>query len=365
MEEPVINSERLRKSVEDMMQIMRTARGGFRPDGGRRARDLFTAWCRDAGCRVTVDGMGNIFARREGVQNHLPPVVTGGRLDTAPAEGRFDFGYGILAGLEVVRALNDAGKTTRSPLEIAVWADDNSEGPPVFPDHPVAAFLGASVEEAPVLEREAKDIGVVTAVVGVRWYDVKVTGEAAHPGTKPMQMRRDALAGAARIISEVNLIGHAYLPNAYATAGELHVYPNSRTVIPGHATFAVDLRHSEPAVLEAMEQDMLDAANKLSRSMRLRTTVKRVMDQPPLLFAGQCVDIMRDEVRGLGLTHRDMVSGTRQDVRHFVRLAPAAMILVPFKGGMVHHDKESGIPGGAAAGCRVLLRSMVRIADLS
>lgn len=365
MQEPVINSERLWQSMEDMAQIVRAGKGETRranlPDGDRIARDLFVKWCGDAGCRITVDESGNIFARREGISNDLPPVMTGNRLDARAGGGRFNGTYGVLAGLEVIRALNDAGWATRTPLEVAVWTKE--EGPQTTLAHPMAAFVGAHVEEAPVLERESRDIGVVTGVAGIRWYDVKVVGETAHPGTAPMRMRRDALVGAARIISEVNLIGNAYLPNAYATVGELNVHPNSRSAIPGHATFTVDLRHSEVAVLEAMERDMVEAVNKLSRSMRLRTTVKRVMDQPPLLYSAECVDVIREEARALGFTHGDVVSSARQDASYLARVVPTGMICVPFRGGACQNSKDGAAPDTLTAGCCVLLRSMVRLAD--
>jgi len=269
-----INGQRLWDSLMELARIGATAKGGVcrlaLTDLDREARDLFVRWCKEAGCSVSVDKMGNIFARRPGKDPSLPPVMTGSHIDSQPTGGKFDGAYGVLAGLEVVRTLNDYNYETNAPVEVAVWT--NEEGSRFAPamvasgvfagvfdldyglsradvdgktmgqelqrigyagdqpvgGRPVGAFFEAHIEQGPILEAEGKTIGVVKGVQGIRWYEVTVTGQEAHAGPTPMKRRKDALVGVSRMVGEVNRIGLANLPNACATVGMLQVSPNSR-----------------------------------------------------------------------------------------------------------------------------------------
>ncbi len=404
-----INSKRLWNSLMDMAKIGVTKKGGVcRPaltDLDRQARDLFVKWCHESHCHVTVDRIGNIFARRPGKDKSLPPIMTGSYLDTQPTGGRFDGAYGVMAGLEVVRTLNDLNYKTLAPIEVVVWTNEEGSrfapwgiGSAVFAGaytlkeglsckdvegrtigeelkrigyagrlavsgHPVAAFLEAHIEQGPVLEKESKTIGVVSGVLGLRWYDLSVIGRSLHAGTAPAKLRRDALVGAARIIMELNSIGNTYQPNSSATVGELHVYPNSRNVIPEKVNFTVDLRHSEVAVLDAMENELKDVIKKIMGELKLKITMKTVSDMPPTSFAKECIEEIRDEAEGLGLSYQYIKSGTGHDTCYIARVAPTGMIFIPCKDGISHNEKESAKPDDIAAGCNVLLRTIIRLAD--
>src|SRR5207244_1507813 len=217
-----VNGERLWASLMELAQIGATPKGGVcrlaASDLDGEARRLFIRWCEEACCTVQVDKIGNIFARRPGRDPSLPPVMTGSHLDTQPTGGKFDGAYGVMAGLELLRTLNDLGYETEAPIEVVAWT--NEEGSRFSP-----AMVGS---------------GVVAGAQGQRWYEVTVTGQEAHAGPTPMKRRRDALLGAARMIDAVNHIGHAHAPYACATVGFVQVSPNSRNTIPGRVFFTVD-----------------------------------------------------------------------------------------------------------------------------
>ena len=302
-----INGSRLWDSLMEMAQIGATEKGGVRrlalTDVDREGRDLFVRWCEDAGCTVSVDAMGNIFARRPGRDNTQPPVMAGSHLDSQPTGGKFDGAYGVLAGLEVVRALNDASYETKAPIEVVAWTNEEGSrfapamiGSGAFagifeldyahqrtnPDgltlgaelerigykgdgcggRPVGAYFEAHIEQGPILEAEAKTIGVVTGAQAQRWYEITLRGQESHAGPTPMEVRRDALVGAAAVVQSVNRIGHEFQPGACATVGMLDVSPNSRNVIPGQVFLTVDLRHPDDARLAAMDKALRCAADE-------------------------------------------------------------------------------------------------------
>ncbi len=404
-----IDGDRLWRSVMDMARIGATEKGGVRrlalTNLDREARDLFVKWCVEAGCDIVVDAMGNIFARRPGKDNSRPPVMTGSHLDTQPTGGRFDGIYGVMAGLEVVRTLNDLNRETLAPVELVVWTNEEGsrfapcmvgsgvfagvftlsealactdvngktigeelrrigyEGSRPATGGRVGAYLEAHIEQGPILENESKTIGVVTGAMGIRWYDVVITGRESHAGPTPMHLRRDALVGAARLVTEVNRIGNAFLPNACSTVGEVHVYPNSRNVVPGQVMLTVDLRHFQAPRLDLMEAELKNALLFLERELELDTTLKVVTDLPPIPFSGECIDVIREEAAALGLSHRDIVSGAGQDAVYIARIAPTGMIFIPCEGGISHNENEYAAPSDLEAGCNVLLRSIVRLAD--
>jgi len=239
-----IDGDRLWDSLMELAEIGGTEKGGVcrlaLTDLDRQGRDLFKRWAEGAGCTVSVDKMGNIFARRPGRDNSLPPIMTGSHIDTQPTGGKFDGNYGVLAGLEVVRTLNDFNVETLRPIEVVVWTNEegsrfqpsmvasgvfagvfdldyglsraDTEGKTIGEelkrigyagDQPVggrkvAAFFEAHIEQGPILEAENKTIGVVEGVQGIRWYEFYVTGQEAHAGPTPMKVRKDALQGASR-----------------------------------------------------------------------------------------------------------------------------------------------------------------------
>ena len=284
-----IKGDRLWKSLMDLARIGATPKGGVcrlaLTDRDREGRDLVSRWLREAGCSVTVDAIGNIFGRRPGRNDALPPVVAGSHIDTQPSGGKFDGNYGVLAALEVVRTLNDHSIETEHPFEVAIWTNEEGTrftpvmmGSGVFGDaftlehalaqrdldgksvgdelrrigyagtvpvgRPFAAYFEAHIEQGPGLEDTGNTIGVVTGALGLRWYDVTVTGQDAHAGPTPMRLRKDALLGAAKIVGEVKRIAVAHKPEGRGTVGFMQVKPNSRNVGPGEVRISVDLRLS-------------------------------------------------------------------------------------------------------------------------
>ena len=404
-----INGQRLWDSLMEMAKIGATEKGGncrlALTDLDREARDLFVRWCKEAGCSVTVDRIGNIFARRPGKDDSLPPIMTGSHLDTQPTGGKFDGVYGVLAGLEVIRTLNDTGYETAAPVEVAVWT--NEEGSRFAPamvasgvfggvfdldyalsradtdgktmgeelrrigyagetqvgGRPIGAFFEAHIEQGPILEAERKTIGVVQGVQGIRWFEVTLTGQEAHAGATPMRRRKDALVGASRMVGEVNRIGLANLPHACATVGMMQVFPNSRNVIPGRVFFTVDFRHPDEKVLAAMAQSLEHACRDIADDIGLVLDFKEIWYSPPVKFAPECVAAVKSAAGDLGFAHLDIISGAGHDSVYASRGAPTAMVFGPCDNGISHNEIENATPEDLAAGCDVLLRAMLARAD--
>jgi N-carbamoyl-L-amino-acid hydrolase len=400
-----INSNRLWDSLMEMAQIGATPKGGVcrltLTDLDKQGRDLFIRWCKEAGCTVAVDKVGNIFARREGRKPQLPAIMTGSHLDTQPTGGKFDGVYGVLAGLEVLRTLNDYGHETDAPIELIVWT--NEEGSRFSPammgsgvyagvfkldevmakkdvdgkafgdelkrigfagdapaaPRPSAAYFEAHIEQGPILEAEKKTIGVVTGAQGQRWYEVTVTGQEAHAGPTPMARRKDALVGASRMIDMVNRIGLRHQPNACATVGHMQVSPNSRNTIPGKVFFTVDFRHPVDETLSAMDRDLKAACREIADAIGLEVEVKDFWYFPPTPFDPKLVADVRSGAERFGYAHRDIISGAGHDAVYMAKVSPTAMIFVPCEDGISHNEIENAKAEDLAAGCNVLLHAIL------
>jgi N-carbamoyl-L-amino-acid hydrolase len=405
-----VNGARLWQSLMELAQIGRTDKGGVcrlaLTELDRQGRDLFSQWAREAGCTIRVDAIGNIFARRAGIDDSLPPVTTGSHIDTQPTGGKFDGNYGVLAGIEVVRTLNDAGVRTRAPLEVAVWTNEEGSrfvpvmmGSGVFAGaftlehalsardhagtsvrealqaigyagegaapHAIGAYFEAHIEQGPVLENHGKVIGVVQAALGQRWYDVTVQGMEAHAGPTPMELRKDALLAASDLVQEVNRIALARQPHARGTVGSLEVFPNSRNVIPGRVKFSVDLRAPDDAQLMDMDVAIRAACARVAQQCGLQIGIEQVVYFPPQPFTPALVEAVRTNAADLGYSYMDCVSGAGHDAVYVARLAPAAMIFVPCAGGISHNEIEDAEPEHLEAGCNVLLRAMLASAGVA
>jgi beta-ureidopropionase / N-carbamoyl-L-amino-acid hydrolase len=405
-----VNSERLWASLMELAEIGATPKGGVcrlaLSDLDGEARRRFIRWCEEAGCRVSVDKIGNIFARRPGRKPDLPPVMAGSHLDTQPTGGRFDGAYGVMAGLEIVRTLNDHQYETEAPIEIVAWTNEEGSrfspamvGSGVFagvfeldyglarPDNvtgvklgaelhrigfagpePVgrrklAAYFEAHIEQGPVLEAAGLPVGVVTGAQGQRWYEITVTGQEAHAGPTPMPRRRDALVGAARMIDAVNRIGHAHAPDACATVGFVQVSPNSRNTIPGRVFFTVDFRHPQDAVLSEMDGELRAACAEAAATQNLEAVVEEFWHFPPTPFDPALVGRVREAAAALGYPHRDIISGAGHDAVYLARVAASAMVFVPCKGGISHNETEDAKPEDLTTGCNVLLNAVLETAD--
>ena len=400
-----IDGDRMWDSLSRMGEIGATPAGGVNrqtlTDGDRAARDLFIAWCREAGCSIRIDGSGNIFARRPGRRRDAPAVAAGSHLDSQPAAGRFDGALGVLAALEVVRTLNDHGVVTELPVEVVSWTNEEGcrfapsmMGSGVFTGRFDAARMDATadtggrtfgaelerigyrgtdrvtaaeldswlelhIEQGPVLEREGTAIGVVTGANGLRWFDLVVTGHDAHAGPTPMAERRDALLGAARIVTAVNRIGHAHQPGASATVGSLAVHPDSRNTIPGRVALTVDLRHRDEGRLAAMKDALEVESASVCAAANLELDMQEIANQPPLRFDAKCVAAVRCAAAAQGLAWREMVSGAGHDACHLAARVPTAMIFVPCEGGISHSEQENATREDCTAGANVLLHAML------
>ncbi len=400
-----VDRDRLWTSLMKLGEIGATPRGGVcrlaLTDRDRMGRDLFVEWCKEAGCKVSVDGMGNIFARRAGRNDDLPPVMTGSHLDSQPTGGKFDGAYGVLAGLEVIRALNDHDIETDAPIEVVAWTNEegvrfsppmigsgvftgvfdldyglsrsDSEGKTMGDElrrigyagkaktggREIGSFFEAHIEQGPILEEERKTIGVVERVQGMRWYETTVGGMEGHAGTTPLKNRHDALVGAARMVGEAYRVAHEGQPEARVTVGHMEVRPNSPNTIPGEVFFTVDVRHPDEETLSEIDAELRRAFGVVADEFGLELDLKQTWKSPPVIFAEECVGAVRRAAERLGLPFRDMVSGAGHDACHVSRIAPTGMVFVPCEKGISHNETENATPDDLAAGCAVLLHAML------
>lgn len=400
-----IDGNRLWQSLMDMATIGATPAGGVcrlaLSDEDKAGRDLFIRWCEEAGCTIRIDTMGNIFARRAGLDNSVPPIMTGSHLDTVPTGGKFDGALGVLAGLEVLRTLQDMNYRTHAPVEVVVWT--NEEGSRFSPamvssgvfagvipidtakrrtdkagvvlgdelqrigyvgdepvgEHPVSAFFELHIEQGPILEREKLTIGVVNAVQALRWYELQITGQEAHAGTTPMEVRRDALLCAANVIQAVDRIAREVGPDGRGTVGFIEASPNGRNVISGTVFMCIDLRHPDDAVLLRMNEQLKDAVISAGTSHSVSCSLKEVISTPAVKFDTHCVAAIKDAANRRGLSHREMVSGAGHDAVYLARVVPTAMIFIPCRDGLSHNEAEWATLNDCSAGCSVLLDALL------
>ena len=400
-----VNAERLWATIMETAQIGGTPKGGIRrltlTDLDRQVRDWFRAACEAAGCSVTIDEMGNMFARRPGRDNTLPPVSIGSHLDTQPTGGKFDGIIGVLSGLEVLRTLNDLQIETNAPIEVVNWT--NEEGSRFAPamlasgvfagvfDRAYAdsredregktfgaelerigyrgtetcgartfgAHFELHIEQGPILEAEGKTIGIVTGVQGMRWFEVTVTGRESHAGSTPMPLRHDAMLAASRMIQAVSDTALRHGPAGVGTVGLVECRPNSRNVIPGDVFFSIDFRHPDDAALAVMEAEIRVLIAEIAKSAGVEAAIERVWDSPAVRFDADCIDAVRRAAAAQGFPAREIVSGAGHDAAYVARVAPTSMIFVPCEGGLSHNELEKTEPEQVTAGANVLLRAVL------
>ena len=405
-----IDNDRLWASLMDMARIGPGVAGGNNrqalTDADAEGRALFQRWCEAAGLTVHTDKMGSMFARRDGTDPDLPPVMVGSHLDTQPTGGKYDGPLGVLAALEIIRSLNDAGLATRHPIEIVNWT--NEEGcrfaPPMmassvfagvqtldwayartdaagltFGDElarigwagdapvggrPVAAFFELHIEQGPILEDAAVPIGVVTHGQGLRWIRITLTGKEAHTGSTPMPKRRNAGLGMARITMLAHEIAMAHAPHAVGAVGHCEVFPNSTNIIPGKVLFTVDFRSPDPAVLAAMNDALQAGARDIAAELGLDIQFEQAGAFDPVTFDKDCVARIRAAADRLGYRHMDLVSGAGHDAFWMNRVAPTAMIMCPCVDGLSHNEAEEISPEWAAASASVLFHAVIDTAGI-
>lgn len=405
-----VDGGRLWNSLMEMAKIGPGVAGGNNrqalTDADGEGRRLFADWCEAAGMAVAVDDMGNMFARREGSDPDLDPVYMGSHLDTQPTGGKYDGVLGVLAGLEVVRTLNDLNIQTRRPIVVTNWT--NEEGTRFAPamlasgvfagvhdrdwayartdadgrafgdelarigwkgDEPagqrkIHAMFELHIEQGPILEAEGVDIGVVTHGQGLWWLQVTLTGKEAHTGSTPMAMRVNAGLGMARIIEAVHRIAMDHQPDAVGAVGQANVYPNSRNVIPGKAVFTVDFRSPDQGKLDQMRALLEAEAPQIAADLGLGIEIEPVGHFDPVTFDGGLAETVRAAADHLGYSRRDIVSGAGHDACWVNRVAPTVMIMCPCVDGLSHNEAEDISEVWAKQGADVLLHAVVETAGV-
>ncbi|WP_261527618.1 Zn-dependent hydrolase [Burkholderia multivorans] len=400
-----VNQQRLWDSLMEMATIGATARGGScrlaLSDDEVRGRRRFIAWCEAAGCEIRIDPIGNLFARRPGTEPDAPAVMCGSHLDTQPLGGRFDGVYGVLAGLEAIRTLNEHDIATRHPIDVVAWT--NEEGSRFTPgmmgsavyagkldlDDALArpcmhtgvrlgdelertgfagparerqmpkAYFEAHIEQGPVLENAGVPIGVVTGVQGIVELDVTVTGFESHAGTTPMSVRKDAMGVAAAMIAAIVEHGHGFDADARVTVGHLACQPNSPSTIPGQVRFSVDVRHPSRSALQRLVADIGAICTQRTALRGTHVDVQRIAEYDPIAFDAACIERVRQATIAAGYPYLEMFSGAGHDAVNLSYVAPSAMVFVPCKAGLSHNEAEDADPVHLAQGASVLANLLV------
>ena len=405
-----INGERLWNSLMEMAKIGPGVAGGNNrqtvTDEDGEGRHLFQSWCTAAGMTMGLDQMGNMFAHRAGTDADALPVYVGSHLDTQPTGGKYDGVLGVLSGLEIIRTLNDLNIQTKHPIVVTNFT--NEEGTRYAPallssgvfvgihtqewayeredanglkfgaelerigwkgDEEVGArkmhaFFELHIEQGPILEAEAMEVGVVTHGQGLLWTQVTITGRESHTGSTPMPMRKNAGLGMARVLELVDEIAWSHKPHAVGAAGHIDVYPNSRNVIPGKVVFTIDFRSPELAIIEDMNARLRRGAQKICDEMGLEVTFEKVGGFDPVEFDAGCVSAVRNAAERLGYSHRDLISGAGHDACLINRVAPTAMVMCPCVDGLSHNEAEEISKDWAVAGTDVLLHAVLETAEI-
>ncbi|HUF86305.1 MAG TPA: Zn-dependent hydrolase [Thermohalobaculum sp.] len=396
-----INLDRLMGRIFRLGQIGALPGGGVKrlalTDEDREARDLVVTWMRELGLSVSIDRIGNIWGTRPGAED-LPPVMLGSHVDSVATGGLYDGALGVLAGLEIVETLNEAGIRTRHP--VAVGAFTNEEGARFPPDmmgsgvsqgaldlaemlaatgidgrtvgdelnrigyagdvapgalRP-ACFLEIHVEQGPVLEEQGVELGAVTGVQGISWTEFTVSGVSNHAGTTPMRLRHDAGAAAARIAVEARAIADDLGPPQVATVGVIEFSPGLVNVVPERARLTVDLRNTDDATLRAAEDRLGAAARRFAEAQRCTLESRRLARFAPVEFDAELVDQIEATARALGHSVRRLPSGAGHDAQMFAPTCPTAMVFAPSRDGLSHNIHEYTAPEEIRAGVDVLLR---------
>jgi beta-ureidopropionase / N-carbamoyl-L-amino-acid hydrolase len=406
---PRVNGARLWSRLMAMARIGATAHGGCNrqalTDGDLEGRELFSSWAQASGCTVRVDAIGNLFVRRPGRENALPVVMTGSHLDTQPTGGKFDGVYGVLAGLEVVETLNDHAITTSHPIEVAVWCNEEGcrfplammgsavwsgrlplatayaltdrDGNSVREElerlgvnlqtplsrQPVKAALEVHIEQGPVLEQQARNIGIVTGVQHMSRHEIVVEGQEAHAGPTPMDMRRDPIRVLADVLPALYAAAAKRGPQARITIGFIETLPGSPNTVPGRLRFTVDLRHPDGAHYRSLREEVTQLVRAALERHALGGEIRCVWEAPGVVFDAACISAVRRAAGILGCDAMEMVSGAGHDSCNLAAVVPTAMIFVPCAGGLSHNEAESALPADLETGANVLLHAMMSLAD--
>jgi beta-ureidopropionase / N-carbamoyl-L-amino-acid hydrolase len=400
-----VNGARLWDRLMAMATIGATAHGGCNrqalTDEDFEGRKLFTRWAEAAGCTVRVDAIGNLFARRAGRNPGLPVVMTGSHLDTQPTGGKFDGVYGVLAGLEVIESLNDRAIATAHSIEVVAWCNEEgcrfpasmmgsavwsgrmtAEAAYALEDRagasvrselergrvaldtpvsrePVKAAFEVHIEQGPVLEQQARRIGIVTGVQHMSRHEVIIEGQEAHAGPTPMNMRRDPIRVLADVLPALYAAAAQRGPQARLTIGIVETFPGSPNTVPGRLRFTVDLRHPDGGQYRALCDSVTRLVEHAIAGHKLSGGIRRVWEAPGVTFDADCIAAVRGAAAALELNALELVSGAGHDSCNLAAVVPTAMIFVPCAGGLSHNEAESALPADLEAGANVLLTAML------
>jgi beta-ureidopropionase / N-carbamoyl-L-amino-acid hydrolase len=401
------NGERLWARLMEMAQIGATEGGGVcrlaLTDEDRRGRDLFCAWANEAGCDITIDSVGNIFAIRPGASEGVLPIAAGSHLDSQPTGGRFDGVLGVLAALEVIDSLNDHRIATDAPIAATVWT--NEEGARFTPamlgsgvysgefdqqyadaryddsgctfgaelsrigyrgaipagSLRLAAHLELHIEQGPILEAQDTAIGVVSGVQGIRWYELRLYGTETHAGPTPMQMRDDPVRAFAGLVPDLYALAESRGTDARCSIGRLQASPGSTNTVPGSVFFSLDLRHPDSAVLDDMHHALQELIQG-RRDMGARIDLDELWYSPPVCFDADAVAVVERSASDLAPSHMTMVSGAGHDSVYLSRCVPTAMIFIPCRDGISHNETEFASQAHVSLGADVLLNAVYELA---
>jgi beta-ureidopropionase / N-carbamoyl-L-amino-acid hydrolase len=403
-----VNGDRLWSRLMQMAKIGATVHGGCNrqalTDEDMAGRRLLTQWAEAAGCRIRVDAIGNMFIRRAGSDDALPVVMTGSHLDTQPTGGKFDGVYGVLAGLEVIETLNDHGLPTAHPIELSVWCNEEGSRFPMammgsaawsgrlpleaayaltdragasvrqeltragiatdtaLSRQAVKASLEVHIEQGPVLEQQARTIGVVTGVQHMSRHEVVVEGQEAHAGPTPMDMRRDPIRVLADLLPALYAAAAQRGKDARLTFGFIETLPGSPNTVPGRLRFTVDIRHPDTQQYQALREELNGLVHAALERHGLKGQIRCVWEAPGVTFDADCISAVRGATAELGFNSMELVSGAGHDSCNVSAVVPTAMVFVPCAGGLSHNEAESALPSDLAAGANVLLHAMLAMA---
>ena len=374
-------------------------------DDDKEMRDQFVAWCEAADCTVSVDRVGNIFARREGREPDLAPVLVGSHLDTQIAGGKYDGILGVLSGLEIIRTLNDRGIETKRSIEVVCWTNEegvrfqppmmgagafagvhdvewvlsqNDEDGAVFGDelkrigydgdadrdrNDIDAYFELHIEQGPILDDEGVHVGIVTGGFTSFGAQVVIKGEHAHSGPTPMKQRKDALVGAAIIIAKVNEIGWEHEPKGRTTCARIDVSPNKYGIIADHAEVTIDVRHPDPKVAAEMYQQALALIPLASEKANVEIEIVKEWSFGDVVFDPDLINLVRTTAADLDISHKHILSAAGHDAYHLASIVPTALIFTPCKDGITHNEEEHIEPGYTTPGVNVLLNSVLHRAN--
>ena len=405
-----INGERLWNSLIEMSKIGPGICGGNNrqalTDEDAKARDLLKKWCKAEDLKIGIDKIGTMFARRDGTDPSLHSVLIGSHLDTQPAGGKYDGVLGTLAGLEIIRTLNDQKINTLHSIELVNWTNEegcrfappmlgsgvfagvhdldwaykikDSDGKSLLNElerigwkgdeevgiRKIAAFFELHIEQGPVLEDDNIDIGVVTHAQGLNWLKVTLIGKEAHAGSTPMTKRINAGLGMAKITQFVNELALSYSSNAVGRVGYCDIYPISHNTIPGKAVFSIDFRHPKKQIINEMENKLREGASKICNEIGLKINIENISKFDPVAFDDNCVKAIRQAAKRLDYSYLDIVSGAVHDACRISKVAPTAMIMCPCVDGLSHNEAEKINIEWSTSGANVLLNAVLDIAGV-